>query len=104
MEFTPQQEIKRKEDGSAAVEAGQGPAAMSNWPLLQFFQDLEGFDLVALLLGAAIAFFSAGFAMLMRALRPQLVAPTLRRLRSLSDDHRNRRRFVDHGRDGKRCR
>ena len=35
---------------------------MSNWPLLQFVQDLEGFDLVALLLGAAIAFFSAGFA------------------------------------------
>jgi hypothetical protein len=27
VEFTPQQEIKRKEDGSAAVEAGQGPAA-----------------------------------------------------------------------------
>ena len=35
---------------------------MSNWPLFQFVQDLEGFDLVALLLGAAIAFFSAGFA------------------------------------------
>jgi hypothetical protein len=58
VEFTPQQEIKRKEDGSAAVEAGQGPAAMSNWPLLQFVQDLEGFDLVALLLGGV----SAGFA------------------------------------------
>jgi hypothetical protein len=62
VEFTPQQEIKRKEDGSAAVEAGQGPAAMSNWPLLQFVQDLGDFDFVALLLGAVIAFFSAGFA------------------------------------------
>ena len=35
---------------------------MSNWPLLQFVQDLEGFDLVALLLGGVIVFFSAGFA------------------------------------------
>ncbi len=35
---------------------------MSNWPLLQFVQDLGDFDLVALLLGAVIAFFSAGFA------------------------------------------
>jgi hypothetical protein len=35
---------------------------MSNWPLLQFIQDLGDFDLVALLLGAVIAFFSAGFA------------------------------------------
>jgi hypothetical protein len=65
-EFTPQQEIKRKQDRSAAdnspAEAGQGPAAMSNWPLLQFVENLEGFDLVALLLGAAVVFFSAGFA------------------------------------------
>jgi hypothetical protein len=65
-EFTPQQEIKRKQDRSAAdnspAEAGQGPAAMSNWPLLQFVENLEGFDLVAFLLGAAVIFFSAGFA------------------------------------------
>ena len=35
---------------------------MSNWPVLQFVQDLGDFDLVALLLGAVIAFFSAGVA------------------------------------------
>ena len=34
---------------------------MSSWPLLQFVQDLGDFDLVALLLGVVIAFFSAGF-------------------------------------------
>ena len=34
---------------------------MSNWPLLQFVQDLGDFDLVALLLGVVIAFFLAGF-------------------------------------------
>jgi hypothetical protein len=66
MEFTPQQEMKRKQLGSppghSVVEAGQGPAAMSNWPLLQFVEDLEGFDLVALLLGAVVVFFSIGFA------------------------------------------
>jgi hypothetical protein len=66
MEFTPQQEITRKQDGPAAensaVEAGQGPAAMSNWPLLQFVEDLEGFDFAALLLGLAVVFFSVGFA------------------------------------------
>ena len=35
---------------------------MSNWPLLQFVEDLEGFDFVALLLGAVVVFFSVGFA------------------------------------------
>jgi hypothetical protein len=35
---------------------------MSNWPLLQLIENLEGFDLVALLLGAAVGFFSIGFA------------------------------------------
>jgi hypothetical protein len=66
VEFTPQQEIPRKQDGSAAensaVEAGQGPAAMSNWPLLQFVEDLEGFEFAAFLVGLAVVFFSVGFA------------------------------------------
>jgi hypothetical protein len=66
MEFTPQQEIKRKLDRSgadiSAAEAGQGPAPMSNWPLLQFIENLEGFDFVALLLGSVVVFFSVGFA------------------------------------------
>jgi hypothetical protein len=35
---------------------------MSSWPLLQFVEDLENFDFVALLLGAVVAFFSIGFA------------------------------------------
>ena len=35
---------------------------MSSWPLLQFVEDLEGFDFVALLLGAVVLFFSIGFA------------------------------------------
>ena len=35
---------------------------MSNWPLLQFIESLEGFDFVALLLGAVVVFFSVGFA------------------------------------------
>ena len=35
---------------------------MSSWPLLQFVEDLEGFDLVALLLGVVVVFFSIGFA------------------------------------------
>ena len=35
---------------------------MSNWPLLQFVEDLGGFDFVALLLGAVVVFFSIGFA------------------------------------------
>ena len=35
---------------------------MSSWPLLQFVEDLEGFDFVALLLGAVVVFFSIGFA------------------------------------------
>ena len=30
---------------------------MSNWPLLQFIENLEGFDFVALLLGAVVSFF-----------------------------------------------
>jgi len=36
---------------------------MSDWPLLQFIEDLEGFDFAALVLGAAVVFFSIGFAM-----------------------------------------
>ena len=35
---------------------------MSNWPLLQFVEDLEGFDFAAILLSAAVVFFSIGFA------------------------------------------
>ena len=35
---------------------------MSNWPLLQFVEDLEGFDLAALVVGLAVLFFSLGFA------------------------------------------
>ncbi len=35
---------------------------MSNWPLFQMVQDLEGFDFAAFLLGLAVVFFSAGFA------------------------------------------
>jgi hypothetical protein len=125
VEFTPQQEIKRKGDRSAAVEAGQGPAAMSNWPLLQFVQDLGDFDFVALLLGAVIAFFSAGFAIdyivgrygmgpywngfyAMLGAYAGLCARNWwlqqLRLRSLSDDHNHRGRIVGHRRDGERCR
>ena len=35
---------------------------MSEWPLLQQIQDLEGFDFAAFLLAAVIAFVSLGFA------------------------------------------
>ena len=35
---------------------------MSNWPLLQFVEDLEDFDFVVFLLGTVVVFFSAGFA------------------------------------------
>ena len=35
---------------------------MSNWPLFQLVQDLEGFDFAAFLLGIAVVFFSVGFA------------------------------------------
>ena len=35
---------------------------MSNWPLWQLVQDLEGFDFVAFLLSAVVVFFSVGFA------------------------------------------
>jgi hypothetical protein len=35
---------------------------MSNWPLLQFVEDLEGFDFAVFLLGLAVVFFSVGFA------------------------------------------
>ena len=66
MEFTPRQEIARKQDGPAAenlaVGAGQGTCVMSSWPLLQFVEDLEGFDFAAFLLGLAVIFFSVGFA------------------------------------------
>jgi hypothetical protein len=34
---------------------------MSNWPLLQFVEDLQGFDFAAVLLIAAVVFFSVGF-------------------------------------------
>jgi hypothetical protein len=34
---------------------------MSNWPLVQFVQNLGNFDFVALLLGAVVVFFSVGF-------------------------------------------
>jgi hypothetical protein len=66
MEFTARQEMPRKQNGSAAdiaaVEAGRGPAAMSNWPLWQLVQDLEGFDFAAFLLSVVVAFFAVGFA------------------------------------------
>jgi hypothetical protein len=66
MKFTPRQEIARKQDGPAAensgVGAGQGTCIMSNWPLLQFVEDLEGFDFAAFLVGLAVIFFSVGFA------------------------------------------
>jgi len=35
---------------------------MSNWPLWQLVQDLEGFDFAAFLLSAVVAFFAVGFA------------------------------------------
>ena len=35
---------------------------MSNWPLLQVILNLEGFDLAAFLLCAAVAFIFVGFA------------------------------------------
>jgi hypothetical protein len=44
------------------AKAGQERAAKSNWPLLQFVQDLEGFDFAAFLVSAAVVFFSVGFA------------------------------------------
>jgi hypothetical protein len=66
MKFTPRQEIARKQDGPAAenlaVGVGQGTCVMSSWPLLQFVEDLEGFDFAAFLLGLAVIFFSVGFA------------------------------------------
>lgn len=34
---------------------------MSDWPLLQMIDNLEGFDFAACLLGAVVAFFSIGF-------------------------------------------
>jgi hypothetical protein len=35
---------------------------MSNWPLLLFVEDLEGFELAAFLVGLACVFFAVGFA------------------------------------------
>ena len=35
---------------------------MSNWPLWQLVQNLEGFDFAAFLLSVAVAFFAVGFA------------------------------------------
>ncbi len=35
---------------------------MSTWPLLQFVEDLEGFEFAAFLVGLAVVFFSVGFA------------------------------------------
>ena len=98
---------------------------MSSWPLLQFVQDLEGFEFAAFLLGLAVVFFSVGFAidyvigrsdgpLLERLLRPggrlcgavrsRLVASTLLRLRSLFDDRRGRRRVAHDNCHGKRGR
>jgi hypothetical protein len=34
---------------------------MSNWPLWQLVQNLQGFDFVALLLSVAVVFFAVGF-------------------------------------------
>jgi len=34
---------------------------MSNWPLWQLVQNLEGFDFVAFLLSVAVMFFAVGF-------------------------------------------
>ena len=34
---------------------------MSNWPLLEFVLDLEGFDFAAFLLGVVVTFFAVGF-------------------------------------------
>jgi hypothetical protein len=48
--------------GFPAVEAGEGRAAMSNWPLLQVVLNLEGFDLAVFLLSAVVAFIFVGFA------------------------------------------
>jgi hypothetical protein len=48
--------------GIPAAAAGQGPAAMSDWPLLNLILNLEGFDFAAFLLSAVVAFFSVGFA------------------------------------------
>jgi hypothetical protein len=65
MGFTSQQEIPRKQGGSAAdcaAEAGQGPASMPNWPLWQLVQNLEGFDFAAFLLSIVVTFFAVGFA------------------------------------------
>ena len=35
---------------------------MSSWPLLQFVEDLEGFEFAAFPVGLAVVFFSVGFA------------------------------------------
>jgi hypothetical protein len=45
-----------------AAEAGQGPAAMSDWPLLNLILNLEGFDFAAFLLSAVVAVVAVGFA------------------------------------------
>ena len=34
---------------------------MSDWPLFQLIENLEGFDFAAFLLSAIVAFFSVGF-------------------------------------------
>jgi hypothetical protein len=66
MEFTRQQEIPRKQDGPAPRKfggrGGTRTCAMSSWPLLQFVEDLEGFEFAAFLVGLAVVFFSVGFA------------------------------------------
>jgi hypothetical protein len=66
MEFTRQQEIPRKQDGSAPGKfggrGGTRTCVMSSWPLLQFVEDLEGFEFAAFLVGLAVVFFSVGFA------------------------------------------
>jgi hypothetical protein len=66
MKFTSRQEIARNQDGPATENSGgrggTGTCIMSNWPLLQFVEDLEGFDFAAFLVGLAVIFFSIGFA------------------------------------------
>jgi hypothetical protein len=45
-----------------AERGDRGPAALSNWPLLQSTLNLEGFDLAAVLLSAVVAIVAVGFA------------------------------------------
>ena len=106
--------------GHSAVEAGQGPAAMSNWPLFQFVQDLEGFDFAAFLLerrrrvlrgrlcnrlhrrplrnGAILERFLRDARRLCGALRARWWLQPYAAYEPYFDDDRGRRRIVDDGR------